>query len=238
MSSPLEALLVLQDRDTRLRRISQELKAIPSEEKSIADRLAAQSKHHEELKLKARQVESQRKDLENQAGSLRDKISKYSVQQMQTKKNEEYQALGHEIERAKADISQLEDKQLECMEAYEAAQKEVAEEGVKVKAYEAAAQTRRADLTAKKGVLEKQKGELEAELKTLEAAAAPADLARYRRILSSKGDIAIVPIQHGDKCGGCHMTLTHQTVLNAKGDTNLVVCENCGRLLYWKSEFN
>ena len=238
MSSPLDALLVLQDRDTRLRRITQELKAIPAEEKNITDRLAAQSKHHEELKLKSRQIESQRKDLENQAGTLRDKISKYSVQQMQTKKNEEYQALGHEIERAKADISQLEDKQLECMEAYEAAQKEVTAEGAKVKEFEAAAQSRRADLVAKKVVLEKQKTELEAELKTLEAVPPPADLARYRRILASKGDIAVVPIQHGDKCGGCHMTLTHQTVLNAKGEINLIVCENCGRLLYWKSEFN
>jgi uncharacterized protein len=238
MSSPLEALLILQDRDVRLRRLTLELKNIPAEEKSISDRLAAQSKHHEDLKLKARQIESQRKDLENQAGTLRDKIAKYGTQQLQTKKNEEYQALGHEIDRAKAEISQLEDQQINFMEAYEAAQKEVAAEGIKVKEFEAAAQTRRADLTKRKAVLEGQKAELEAEIKTLESGPAPADLTRYRRILSSKGDIAIVPVEHGNKCGGCHMALTHQTVLNAKGDVNLVACENCGRLLYWKSEFN
>ncbi|MDX6765915.1 MAG: C4-type zinc ribbon domain-containing protein [Candidatus Methylacidiphilales bacterium] len=237
MSGPLDALLILQDRDTRLRRIVQELKAIPAEEKTIADRLAAQSRHHEELKLKARQIESQRKDLENQAGSLRDKINKYGQQQLQTKKNEEYQALGHEIDRAKADIAALEDRQLECMEAFEAAQKDVATEGAKVREFEAAAQARRADLTTKKALLEKQQADLEAELKTLEAGPNPADLTRYRRILSSKGDIAIVPVEHGNKCGGCHMSLTHQSVLNAKGNTGLVPCENCGRLLYWKSEF-
>src|SRR5205809_682603 len=65
-------------------------------------------------------------------------IEKYSLQQFQTKKNDEYRALAHEIEMAKEAIVKLEDQQLELMEQAEAAQKEaaatarVAEESKKV----------------------------------------------------------------------------------------------------------
>ena len=50
-------------------------------------------------------------------------IEKYSLQQFQTKKNEEYRALGHEIDGCKAAISKLDDQQIEFMEQIEAAQR-------------------------------------------------------------------------------------------------------------------
>jgi hypothetical protein len=56
-------------------------------------------------------------------------------------------------------------------------------------------------------------------------------LTRYRRILQSKGDVALVPVDHGS-CGGCHMKLTTQTVNNARREDALAACENCGRLVY------
>lgn len=237
MASTLEQLLILQDRDSKLRRTLLDLKNLPSEQKAIADRLATQTKNHEALRLKARQVEAERKDLEAQATTLREKIAKYAAQQLQTKKNEEYQALGHEIERAKTDISSIEDKEIELMEAYEAAQKAVAAEAVHVKEFEQAATQRTADLKVRQETLEKQKAALEAEIRVLEPSIEAATLARYRRILASKGDIALVPVEHGTTCGGCHMKLTHQTVLHAKGGNSPATCDNCGRLLYWLSDF-
>jgi uncharacterized protein len=57
-------------------------------------------------------------------------------------------------------------------------------------------------------------------------------LKKYRRILASKGDSAVVPIRTG-ACGGCHMKLTSQTVMTAKGAQAHAQCENCGRFVYW-----
>jgi predicted nucleic acid-binding Zn-ribbon protein len=237
MLSVLESLLILQDRDVKLRKVLHDLNQLPAEEKATADRLALQTKKFADLKLRAQQIETQRRDLENQVRALREKIAKYSAQQLQTKKNDEYQALGHEIERARTEISALEDQQLERMEAYEATQKEVAAEAIHVKEFEQAAAARKADLAARQAELNKRRTELQAEIQSLESTIDPPTLARYRRILQSKGDIAIVPIEHGTTCGGCHMTLTHQTILSAKRGTSLVACENCGRLLYWVPEF-
>jgi len=223
----------MQERDIRLQRAQNELIQIPAEEKQIADKLTLQSRDFENLKLKARQIESDRKQLELQVKSKEESIKKYQVQQFQTKKNEEFQALSHEMERAKQEIDELESRELELMDQYDEAQKAVQGEGVKVKEYEGAANRRREELQKKKVQVEQNAAELKVEIAALEKDIDPANLTRYRRILQSKGDVAIVPLEHGTNCGGCHMKVTQQTALTAKGGQHLVQCDNCGRLIYW-----
>jgi predicted nucleic acid-binding Zn-ribbon protein len=233
MLATLEQLLILQERDVRLHRAQKEFNNVPAEEKQIAARLASQSANFEALKQQARHIESERKQLELQVGTKEEAIRKFQTHQAQTKKNDEYQAMGHEIERTRKDIDELEEKELLLMDQYDEAQKAVQAEGVKVKEYERVAASQREDLKKKKAILEQQVKELVAEIAELEKQAAPADLSAYRRILQSKGDIAIVPIVHGTTCNGCHMKLTQATVGIAKAGNKIAHCDNCGRIVYW-----
>jgi predicted nucleic acid-binding Zn-ribbon protein len=233
MLPSLEQLLILQERDVRLHRAQKELSLIPTEEKQIASRLASQSAHFESLKQQARHIESERKQLELQVGAKEEAIRKFQTHQAQTKKNDEYQAMIHEIERARKDIDELEEKELVLMDQYDAAQKEVQAEGIKVKEYERIAANHQEELKKKKAVLEQQIKDLGAEVAELQKQVNPADLSGYRRILQSKGDIAIVPIVHGNTCNGCHMKITQGTVAIAKSDTKIAHCDNCGRIVYW-----
>lgn len=233
MSAQLEQLLILQDRDIKLKRADLELANIPHEAKAIENKLKTQLTDYESHKNTAKQIEAERKDLDNQVQAKKTAIAKYKNQQFETRKNDEFQALNNEIARAEKDIVDLEDKELELMEQYDKAQKDLAAESVKVKEFEAAAQGRKSDLDKKKGVLEGQKKGLEAEISELSSKVEAGELSLYRRLLQSKGDIAIVPVEHGNTCGGCHMTLTHQTCLLAKAGQKIVHCENCGRILYW-----
>lgn len=233
MLEAIQQLLILQDRDIALAKALHGLKHIPKEEAAIREKLARQSARLDELKKAGMLLESERKKLELEVKSKEALIAKYGAQQLQTKKNEEYQALGHEIERARAEISALEDRELALMEQYEASQKEIAAEADNVRAYTAQAETQLAALAAKKQNFESRRSELEKAVAECEAKTDPAVLARYRRILNSKKDVALVPIEHGTTCGGCHMKLTHQIVLQAKGNQTLASCDNCGRLLYW-----
>src|SRR5436853_2232585 len=81
----------------------------------------------ETAKTRAKQLESDRKKLELDVEAKKQQIEKYSLQQFQTKKNEEYRALANEIENCRAAIVQLEDQQLDLMEKAEVAQKEAAQ---------------------------------------------------------------------------------------------------------------
>src|ERR1051326_5586893 len=69
----------------------------------------------ETLKQKARQVEVDRKNLELDVGTRAESIARLKTQQYQTRKNDEFRAIGHEIERYENEIRKLEDQELELM---------------------------------------------------------------------------------------------------------------------------
>jgi len=231
MNPTIEALLVLQERDARVAALTDELESLPNQIAAVDADLAARTAKFDALKNSTRQIESDRKKLDLDVESKKTAISRYKAQQQQTRKNEEFAALNHEIEHTEKEISALEDSELELMEAYDkglgdvaAGEKELALAETKAKEKKATLQ-KRAEVTA-------------AELKTTLAQQAEAEkavpedvLSRYRRILKSKGDVALVPVDHGS-CGGCHMKLTSQTVNNAHREDILAACENCGRLVY------
>src|SRR5947208_16066573 len=56
-----------------------------------------------------------RKKLELDVGTRAETISRLKTQQYQTRKNDEFQAIGHEIERYENEIRKLEDQELELM---------------------------------------------------------------------------------------------------------------------------
>ena len=75
MLPEIEKLLVLQDRDRKIRTLKQELKIGPMERKEMDDRLAAALKDLEAIRQKSREIEVERKKLENEAQAKRDSIA-------------------------------------------------------------------------------------------------------------------------------------------------------------------
>ena len=115
MNSELEQLLVLQDRQQKIRHIQIEIKTLPLERAHLESQLAATAADVESLKQKGRQVEVERKRLELDVGTRTESISRLKTQQYQTRKNDEFQAISHEIERYENEIRKLEDQELELM---------------------------------------------------------------------------------------------------------------------------
>src|SRR5580658_5010976 len=120
MSNPtIEALLILQERDTRVAALTAELEDLPGQIAGGEAELATKTARFEDLKNKARQTEAERKKIDLDVQSKEAAIARYKAQQQQTRKNEEYAALNHEIEHTQKEISALEDQELELMEAYD-----------------------------------------------------------------------------------------------------------------------
>ena len=222
----------MQERDVRVAALTAELEGLPRQIAAVEQDLATRTARFDELKNRTRLIETERKKIDLDVQSKQGAIARYRSQQQTTRKNEEFAALNHEIEHAEKEVSTLEDSELELMEAYDKGLAGVAAAQKELLLFQEKAKQKKADL-------EKRTTAVAAELtaaKEKQAAAegtVPEDvLARYRRILKSKKDVAIVPINHG-ACGGCHMKLTSQTVLTARAAEHLIACENCGRLVYW-----
>src|SRR5580698_7780533 len=237
MFEAIEKLLVLQDRDRSILQLRDELARIEPQREMLNSRAAGAQTTLDAAKTRAKQLESDRKKLELEVESKKQQIEKYSLQQFQTKKNEEYRALAHEIETCREDIGRLEDQQLEMMEQVEAFQKQAAltsrevDESVKMTAIQLK------DLEAKEQTLKTELAELESNRDQLTGGVEQPILSRYERLLRNKGDNVVVGIQHG-VCGGCHMKFPVQLVVACQAARELVTCPNCGRILYYTRDMD
>jgi len=230
MLPEIEKLLVLQDRDRKIRALKQELKLAPLERKELDEKLADALKKFEAVKLKAREIEVERKKLEVEVQSKRDSINKFQTQKFQTRKNEEFQALNNEIKRYEGEISTIEDRELELMESGETAKKTIAETEKETQAVKTQVERQLADIAGKIDAVAAQLKEIEADRAKLAEGVDEDLLDTFERLFVNKSE-AVVALEHG-VCMGCHMSVTTQTVVRVKGNREIVHCEQCGRILY------
>jgi uncharacterized protein len=229
--SELEQLLVLQDRQQKIRQIQAEIRTVPLERAHLESQLAATEAGVESLKQKGRQVEVERKNLELDVGTRTESILRLKTQQYQTRKNDEFQAIGHEIERYENEIRKLEDQELELMIEADKLKGELEAADKSARATKESISRQLTDLESKSKALGSQQQELETERKALAAQIDDDLLDQFERLFNSKGDAAIVAVEHG-VCTGCHMKVTTATAARVKAGKEIVSCEQCGRILY------
>ena len=232
----LEKLLILQDRDAKRLSVEAQLKAVPRDIAAVENKITSEKGAIETARLELRELESHKKIIETEIGSAEGKLAKYRTQQSLVRKNDEFQALGHEIETTQATIGDWEGKELELMYKIDEAKKKFA-------AAEAELKANIAGHEARIRTLKEREISLAAELKSAQGDVAGArapvgelELKLYDRI-ATKGLPAVVPIR-GGKCGGCHLKVSNEVESAARGkasDGKLATCDQCGRLVYWES---
>lgn len=231
MLKSIEELLKLQNWDKKILQHSSDLEAIQPHKQYLQQKLEQTEGNFKKAQENFVSVQSQQKQLELEISSIEEKIRKYSHQQLETKKNEEYQALNKEIDHCKSKISETEDQLLEVMESLEAAKKAV--DAASTEATELAENVQKEIAQADerevwlKSTLEDCLSQREQQSGNVEDKV----LRLYERLMVKKAGSVLVGIDRG-MCGGCHMKLTTQSVLTAKGGSEISTCTNCGRMLY------
>ena len=110
MLDVIEKLLILRDRDKVILQVEAELRGLATERTATQARTADAEVSLAEGKDKGNHIESDRKQLENDAALQQQAKEKYLGQQMQTKDNTEYQAFGRQIKTCENKISEIEDQ--------------------------------------------------------------------------------------------------------------------------------
>ncbi|MBP9222468.1 MAG: hypothetical protein KBF76_01275 [Verrucomicrobiales bacterium] len=232
MLPEVEKLLRVQHHDQKVKSIDKELSGIPIEEKDIRERLIADTESVEAAKLEMQHTEVAIKNLEIDVATRRDSIGKLKVQQFETRKNEEFQRMGKEIERYTAEISELEDREMILMEKADGQKKILDVVRAKLVESETAVVEEIEDLAdlAKK-LKSDRDNELAERAKHAEAVEEEV-IDNYNRLFKSKNGMAVVGLVD-EVCQGCHMKVVRATVVEVKAENGLAHCENCGRILYW-----
>jgi len=231
VQAELEQLLILQDRQQKIRQIQNEIKTMPQQRQTLEAQLAASVAALGALKSKAQHLEMDRKKLELDAGTRRESINRLKTQQYETRKNDEFRAMGNEIERYEKEIQGIEDQELELMDQTEKLKVEVAAEDKKASGARESIARQMADLEEKGKTLENRLNALNAERTEIAGKIDEDLLGRFERLFASKGDAAVVGLEH-EVCTGCHMKVTTQTAHRVRNGREIVSCEQCGRILY------
>lgn len=227
----LEKLLILQDRDSHRGLIERQLAAIPRE-RSAAERKIGQHRDTiEAAEKRVRDLELERSRLEQEIAAAEEQARKYRNQQIQVKKNDEYQALTHEIEATEAKISDLEGEEIQVLiDLDEVRAKTAAEKATENE--EIAFQERQLEKLAEKEV---QLTTDLAEARTVVEAArseVPAKSIRvYDQLARTLPLPVIVPLA-AQKCSGCHLRVSAGVDAEVRGGGELTSCDNCTRILY------
>ena len=204
---------------------------MPQQRQNLEAQLAASAAALSALKSKGQHLEMDRKKLELDAGTRQESINRLKTQQYETRKNDEFRAMGNEIERYEREIRQIEDQELELMDQADKVKVEVAAEEKKAAAARESINRQMADLEEKGKTLESRLSQLTTERTELSAKVEEDLLSRFERLFASKGDAAVVALEH-EVCTGCHMKVTTQTAHRVKNGREIVSCEQCGRILY------
>lgn len=231
MLPALEKLLVLQHCDQQIRDVKIALEALPREKEGCDRDAAKAAQRLEKAQEQRRELEKELKRLDGEILAKKEQIARYKTQQLETRKNEAYAALLHEIEAATKVIVEIEERQLGLMESMEALTEDLetaqAAHDVEMKRIGKILSTidgRRENLSQRREELLQQRPGL---IKGIEEDF----LERYDRLFKSKDGKAIVPIEN-NVCTGCHMKVTTQTVLAARAEKEIISCSQCGRILY------
>lgn len=237
MLEAIERLLALQDCDRKIAQLRAELAQLEPQRAALREKVTTAQAELDQAKTRVKQLESERKRLELDVEAKKAQIERYSLQQYQTRKNEEYRALAHEIELCKQEISKIEDRELELMEQIESTEKQIAAATKTLAETTQLVTSLLAGLDQRQKELATQLDALQASRTELAAAVVEPFRSRYERLFKSKGGNVVVGVDHS-VCGGCHMRLPPQLLVECIAQQEIVTCPNCGRILYYTRDMN
>lgn len=230
----LDKLLMLQECDSKRLGLEQQLKSVPREVAAVEARIAAEKSAIETAKAEWQGLETKKKSLELEIHSAEEKIARYRTQQSQVRKNDEYQALTHEIDTTQAAIGGLEEQEIAVMLTIDEARQRFAAAEAELKKNITGHEGRIRTLRDHEAQLAGEVASAQAAVAAARPAVPPAYLKIYDRVAVKPGHPVCVTV-NGGRCGGCHLKVPTHIEVMARNGAEIATCDQCGRILYWQS---
>jgi predicted nucleic acid-binding Zn-ribbon protein len=234
IDAALQRLIDVDRIDREIIRINNEVAALPKRIAQIeAQHAAAKAKLDASL-ARVKAIESDRRKAELDISAAQDKIAKLRSQSASVKTNEQYKALMHEIAFAEQEISNLETKILEGMDAADslAPQIKLAQAEYDAEAERIEDEKRNASHLTE---LDKQElAKFQQQRAELRAAIDERWLMHYDRVAKNRGyGVALAKDQ---RCMACQVAIRPQTWNQILNGNEILTCDSCQRILWTKDE--
>jgi uncharacterized protein len=233
VKAELQQLVALQKLDTSIRRLQEELEAIPTRRAEIEAEFDQRAFEIRALETSRDEARHSRSHLENEVAEQRARAERAERNLMSSKKQDEYTAAIREADAARKQISALETQVLEQMEAFEKAEGSLTERaaeiaslnsdrGARMKAFDEETRLQAEKVAASRNERERLLNELPKSMASL-----------YARISARIRDGVAVAEARNGACMACFMALRPQAMAQVRRGDEVVTCDNCNRILYY-----
>ena len=228
----MNTLLKLQELDARINACREREEEIPKQKNRFNIQRARLKAELDEREQVLKDLELEQRDCESEIDVRKTQIDKYQLQLNAVKKNEEYQALLHEIDLVKKQIGVKEERILSIMmetedtaARLEEDRKRIQEETKEIDAECAVIDAELAEAVKRREVLDDDRTPLVSQVgREL--------LSRYHRLRRKfPAGTVVVPLRE-EVCTGCNMHVRPQIVNEVLEGNKIHACQHCGRLLY------
>lgn len=232
MLPDLQRLIELQDIESRAAVASKAIAEAPGRIASLDALLQSATASLAAAKQSLTDNQTHRRSIDKDLISAQQRQEKYKEQLMSVKTNDEYRAMQHQIEAVGAEVLQHEERVLVSM-------MEADEVNAAIKKAESALKAAQSKVAAERGAIEN-------EAKTNQAALAELNAARARLIgaLENKGVIdtfqriakvrgTAVARAEGERCTVCQVRLRPAVFAEVRKNDSIVQCDSCNRILYF-----
>lgn len=232
VENKLKALLIYQDADLKRHNLETQLAHLPLERARLETKIASANSDLQQEQAALQALELKRKAIDTERLAAEAQVAKYKTQQLAVKKNDEYQALTHEIELTTTKISSLEDDELALMMELDCERTRLDEVKAETARQVALFSKEIEDITARDKNMQTLHAMQVEELKKYAAAVDPLYLEAYGQAKTRvKKPPCVVPLRD-QQCTGCHIRVSNEVEQATSHGDALVSCPNCGRLVY------
>jgi len=236
VSTELSQLIELQELDLELQRLNDRLAKIPAERDQIESDFRQYAAEFLELKDRYDRTLNDRKQLETELASAQEHHDKYKQDLMRVTNPKQYEAAVREIDATKKQIGSFESEILKRMEDADKLDAEIKERTPDVERKREEADQTLTAFDAERQAAEQQIVALNQRRLQLAAQVSKPLFAAYDRLARSRRGLALSLISNEGICSVCRVRVRPKIFSDVRRGNEMITCENCGRILYYKSE--
>ncbi len=233
MKAELAQLIALQNADTNIKRLQTEIESIPLRRAEIEKEFDQRAFEIRALEERRNLAFHERARLEKEIFDQKQRAERADRNLMAAKKPDEYTAAIREADAARKQISAFETQELEQMEVFDQAEKELKERAPEIERLGADMEERFKAFDEQARIQEQQLEAARAERERLMMELPQTTSALYKRIASRIRDgVALAEARNG-ACMACFMSLRPQIMADVRRGEEIITCDNCNRILYY-----
>ncbi|MEW6096792.1 MAG: C4-type zinc ribbon domain-containing protein [bacterium] len=233
MNEQIQLLINLQDKDTAISELNEIIKSLPVRVEQWKESYKAKENKLNQMRKNKEEVEKELRSKERRLQSVEDELKRFRGRIYEVKTQKEMVSLDNEIKKSEEEKSELEEVILQLMDANDDLDNkinflsnELEKELVELKKAEEETNQKIELNINKLDVATKERNEISEKIPK-------STLALYEKIRANKNNLAVVPVGN-NACQGCFIKLPPQLINKVKEASEIVRCEECVRILYFK----